>query len=52
MSTDKAREAFLKEAGNVGSLQHEGISHAYDFGQEHDGSCFIVYRFIDGMTLA
>jgi serine/threonine protein kinase len=32
-------------------LQHEGIVRAYDFGQEADGSCYIVYEFIDGINL-
>jgi serine/threonine-protein kinase len=36
----------------VGRLQHEGIVRAYDFGQETDGTCYIVYEYIEGTTLA
>jgi serine/threonine protein kinase len=35
----------------VGRLQHEGIVRAYDFGQEADGNCYIVYELIDGTNL-
>jgi len=40
------------EARIVAKLQHEGIVRAYDFGIEEDGSCYIVYEFIEGTNLA
>jgi serine/threonine protein kinase/formylglycine-generating enzyme required for sulfatase activity len=52
LSTDRARDAFREEAQNVARLRHDGIVRAHHFGQESDGSCFIVYEYIDGMTLA
>jgi serine/threonine protein kinase/formylglycine-generating enzyme required for sulfatase activity len=52
LNTDRARSAFREEAQNVARLRHDGIVRAHHFGQESDGSCFIVYEYIDGMTLA
>jgi serine/threonine protein kinase len=52
LATERAREEFLREARSVSRLQHEGIVRAYDFGQEVDGQCYIVYEFIDGASLA
>jgi anti-anti-sigma factor len=52
LATERAREEFLREARNVARLQHEGIVPAYDFGQEADGGCYIVYEFVDGESLA
>jgi len=52
VETAKARQEFVREARSVARLQHEGIVHVYDFGQEDQGACYIVYEYIDGMTLA
>jgi anti-anti-sigma factor len=52
LATDRAREEFLREARSVARLKHGGIVGAYDFGQEADGRCYIVYEFVDGESLA
>jgi serine/threonine protein kinase len=52
LATKRAKEEFLREARSVAQLQHLGIVQAYDFGQEADGRCYIVYEFIDGESLA
>jgi serine/threonine protein kinase len=51
LKTAQARAAFLEEVRNVARLRHEGIVQAHEFGEEEGGSCFIVYEYIDGMTL-
>ncbi len=48
----QAREQFLHEARSVARLRHANIVAAHDFGQEPDGSCYLVYDFIEGITLA
>jgi serine/threonine protein kinase len=52
LASQSARDQFLAEARSVASLQHEGIVRAYDFGQEADGKCYIVYELIEGTNLA
>jgi anti-anti-sigma factor len=52
VATERAKEEFLREARSTARLQHEGIVRAYDFGQEADGPCYIVYEFVDGESLA
>jgi serine/threonine protein kinase len=52
LASQGARGQFLTEARRVARLQHEGIVRAYDFGQETDGRCYIVYEFVEGTSLA
>jgi serine/threonine protein kinase len=51
-AADSAREEFIREEKSVARLQHDGIVRAYDFGHEPDGRCYIVFEYIEGMTLA
>jgi serine/threonine protein kinase/DNA-directed RNA polymerase specialized sigma24 family protein len=51
LASQSAKDQFLSEARSVARLQHEGIVRAYDFGQEVDGTCYIVYEFIEGTNL-
>lgn len=46
-----AMQAFLREARNVACLDHVGIVPLYDFG-EANGQCYLVYKFIEGLSLA
>jgi serine/threonine protein kinase len=43
---------FLHEARAAAGIQHPGIVTVHDFGQEPDGSVFLVEDFIDGQSLA
>jgi serine/threonine protein kinase len=52
VATERAKEEFLREARSVSRLQHEGIVQAYDFGQEADGRCYLVYEYVEGASLA
>jgi hypothetical protein len=52
LATERAREEFLREARSVARIKHGGIVEAYDFGQEPDGRCYIVYELVDGESLA
>jgi serine/threonine protein kinase len=52
LATARAEQEFLREARSVSQLKHEGIVRAYDFGQEADGLCYIVYEYVEGVTLA
>lgn len=44
-------ERFLKEASQMGSLQHPNIVTVHDFGRTEDGACFIVMELLEGQTL-
>jgi serine/threonine protein kinase len=52
LATAQAEQEFLREARSVAQLQHEGIVRAYDLGQEANGLCYIVYEYVEGVTLA
>ena len=42
---------FLHEARAAAGIQHPGVVTVHDFGQEPDGSVFLVEDFIDGKSL-
>ncbi|MDG1481523.1 MAG: serine/threonine protein kinase [Myxococcota bacterium] len=44
-------QRFLKEASQMGSLQHPNIVTVHDFGRTEDGACFIVMELLEGETL-
>ncbi len=44
-------ERFLREARSAAQLQHPHIATLLHVGQDH-GTCFLVYEFIHGRTLA
>jgi serine/threonine protein kinase len=52
LATAQAEEEFLREARCVARLQHVGIVRAYDLGRGEDGLCYIVYEYVEGVTLA
>ncbi len=45
------RERFRREARVIAALEHHAIVPMYDHGEE-DGQPFLVFRFMDGGTLA
>jgi len=44
-------EAFLDEARMLAKLEHPNVVPVHDVGQQPDGTCFIVSRYIDGSDL-
>jgi tetratricopeptide (TPR) repeat protein len=44
-------DRFLREARSAAQLQHPHIVPLHDVG-ESDGHCFLVYEFVQGITLA
>jgi serine/threonine protein kinase len=51
LATRRAKEEFVREARIVARLEHPGIVKAYDFDEEN-GTCYIVYEYVDGVPLA
>jgi eukaryotic-like serine/threonine-protein kinase len=51
LATPHAKEEFLNETRSVARLQHEGIVRVFDFGEEDDGRCYIVYEYVEGESL-
>jgi serine/threonine protein kinase len=51
LTSAQAARAMLHEARSVAKLNHAGIVPLYDVG-EHADHWFLVYQFIDGMSLA
>ena len=49
--SEKAAQRFHREAEITASLDHPGISTAYDFG-ETDGTAWIAMRYVEGESLA
>lgn len=47
-----AAESFLHEARSAAAIRHPGIVTVHDFGQEPDGSCYLVEDLIEGRSLA
>ena len=45
-------ERFRREAMSASRLRHEGCVEVFDYGQEDDGTFFIVMEFIEGNGLA
>ncbi|MFN7734053.1 MAG: serine/threonine protein kinase, partial [Pirellula sp.] len=45
-------ESYLVEAQTVAMLDHPHIVPIYDVGRTHDGSIFVVTKFINGCSLA
>lgn len=52
LASRQAREEFMREARSVARLRHENIVTVHDFGEEPDGSCYIIYEHISGTNLA
>ena len=42
---------FLNEARSVNIVQHPGLVEIFEYGQEPDGTLYIVMEFLDGQTL-
>jgi serine/threonine protein kinase/tetratricopeptide (TPR) repeat protein len=51
-ATDEGRAAFLQEARTLARLEHPRIIPVYDAGQTAEGTCFVVFKFVDSQTLA
>lgn len=45
-------EMYLTEARLLASLDHPHIVPVYDAGRSADGTCFVVWKFIEGADLA
>ena len=45
-------EEYLAEARTLASLDHPNLVPVYDVGRTDDGSCYVVYKFIEGRDLA
>src|SRR5262245_17855839 len=46
LGTNRAREELLRDFRAVRRLRHDGIVRVYNFGEEPDGTCYIVYEYI------
>jgi serine/threonine-protein kinase len=51
LTSAEAEQALLHEAQSVARLNHAGIVPLYDVGT-HQGQCFLVFKLVDGMSLA
>jgi len=45
-------ETYLTEARILASLDHPHIVPVFDVGRTHDGSCYVVSKYIEGSNLA
>ncbi|MBI3463466.1 MAG: protein kinase, partial [Planctomycetes bacterium] len=50
-SSHDARANFLQEARNVARLRHDDIVRVFEVADEPHQPCFIVYEYIEGMSL-
>ena len=50
-TSDAAVKAFIQEAKIMGSLQHPGVVHIYEFGRTTGGRPFHVMKLVEGETL-
>ena len=44
-------ERFFREASMAGGLSHPNIVTVHDYGQDEDGTCFIVMELVEGSSL-
>jgi formylglycine-generating enzyme required for sulfatase activity len=51
VTRDQDIDNFLNEARTLASLDHEHIVPVYDVGRTVDGLCFVVSKWIDGVSL-
>jgi serine/threonine protein kinase/formylglycine-generating enzyme required for sulfatase activity len=51
LTSEEAEQGMLHEARSVARLNHGGIVTLFDVG-EHEGQCFLVYQYIEGLNLA
>jgi tRNA A-37 threonylcarbamoyl transferase component Bud32 len=51
LASREEAQRFLREARSAATLKHPAIVSLYETGQTDDGVCFLVYEFIDGVTL-
>lgn len=50
--TAAAASEFLHEARVAARIRHPGVVAVFDFGQDHDGTVFVVEQFVSGTSLA
>lgn len=48
---DEYAKRFLNEARAVNIIRHPGLVEIFEFGQEQDGSLYIVMEFLEGKSL-
>jgi serine/threonine protein kinase len=48
---DEYAKRFLNEARAVNIIRHPGLVEIFEFGQETDGSLYIVMEFLEGQSL-
>ncbi|HEV3003556.1 MAG TPA: serine/threonine-protein kinase, partial [Pirellulales bacterium] len=43
---------FLREARTAAALRHPGIVTIFDVGRRHEGDCYVVMEYVEGLSLA
>lgn len=51
LSGEEEVDRFHREARSAAKLKHPGIVSLYETAHTEDGVCFLVYEFIEGVTL-